>query len=82
MNENDVKLIEKYVTQDEILTHLWKEHCALEKHLDKMERKPFLSPKEQVERNRLKKQKLLGRDRIEEILKKYRAAENYRSVAG
>ena len=77
MNKLDVKLIEKYVQQDAVLSHLWKEHCDYERLLDKMERKPFLSPEEQLERNRLKKQKLIGRDRLEDLLKKYRSVEDH-----
>jgi uncharacterized protein len=72
MEKSDLELIDQFSQKDQELAVLWKEHQGFEHRLNKLERKPFLSPEEQEERNTLKKQKLAGRDQIESILAKYR----------
>lgn len=79
MEKSDMELIEKYRQDDQELGTLWDEHCDFERQLDKLERKPFLSPEEQQTRNLLKRRKLAGRDQIENILLRYR--KNVRSAA-
>ncbi|MBI4367446.1 MAG: YdcH family protein [Deltaproteobacteria bacterium] len=74
MERMDLELIENVSRRDAILAALWKEHQTLEQQLSKLERKPFLTTQEQVERNRIKKLKLAGRDKIEAILSRYRDA--------
>ncbi len=76
MEKTDVELIHQYTHQDQELASLWSEHQTFERRLEKLERKPYLSPDEQLERNDLKKKKLAGRDQIEQILKRYRQREN------
>ena len=73
MEPRDVELIESASRQDAGLAKLWTEHRLLERELEKLERKPYLTTDEQVERNRIKKLKLIGRDQIEAILERYRA---------
>lgn len=72
MEKTDVALIAQYTHADPELASLWNEHQDFEKRLEKLERKPYLSANEQLERNDLKKKKLVGRDQIEQILKRYR----------
>ncbi|MBI2343614.1 MAG: YdcH family protein [Deltaproteobacteria bacterium] len=72
MEKTDLELIARYKGEDGELASLWEEHLAFERQLEKLERKPFLSPEEQLERNELKKRKLAGRDQIEQRLDKYR----------
>lgn len=72
MEKTDVELIGQYTHADPELALLWNEHQGFEKRLEKLERKPYLSADEQLERNDLKKKKLVGRDQIEQILKRYR----------
>lgn len=54
------------------LKNLWDEHLEFERQLEKIDRKPFLSPEEKVERKRLQLAKLAGKTRIEAILADYR----------
>lgn len=82
MESQDVTLIERVSRQDQVLAHLWEEHRTLEQQLEKLERKPFLTTEEQVERNRIKKIKLAGRDKIEAILARYRDEVRAKSHAG
>ena len=72
MEKKDIELIEQHRESDEILNRLYKEHLDYERRLDKIERRPFLSPTQDQERRDLQKKKLLGRDQIEKILLKYR----------
>lgn len=82
MESQDVTLIEQVSRQDQVLAHLWEEHRTLEQQLEKLERKPFLTTEEQVERNRIKKIKLAGRDKIEAILARYRNEVRAKPHAG
>jgi hypothetical protein len=54
---------------------LWDEHILYEKQLEKLENKSFLTPQEESEIKRIKKQKLHGKTRINEILEKYKSKE-------
>lgn len=72
MEKHDLELIEKYVGQDALLRELYKEHLDLEKKLESFNERSYLTPKDELERARLKKIKLKGRDKIESILNKYR----------
>lgn len=75
MEQRDIMLIEKYVNEDESLRHLYKEHIEFERRLEQYNSKHFLTSVEEVERKELQKKKLLGRDKMEDILRKYRKLE-------
>ena len=72
MDSRDLEVIQRHVGEDKGLEVLYKEHVRYEKQLSKLYNKLFLSPKEEVLRKELQKKKLVGKDRIESILKKYR----------
>ncbi|RLB00819.1 MAG: DUF465 domain-containing protein [Deltaproteobacteria bacterium] len=72
MEENDIELIRKLLPNDEELRRLWTEHLDLEKKLDQFNKKHYLSSEEEMKRKEIQKLKLAGKDRIEEILSKYR----------
>ena len=75
MESRDLELIKKYSATDEVLSHLYEEHLDFEKELEMLETKQFLSVAEETTLRELKKKKLLGRDQIEGILRKYRATK-------
>ena len=75
MEQRDLELIEKYKTKDDVLSNLYKQHIDFEKKLDELENKSYITPEDEMEIRELKKKKLMGRDRMESILRKYRAAE-------
>lgn len=75
MEERDLDLIKKYSPKDEVLSNLYEEHLDFEKELEKLENKPYLTPEEEMSLRELKKKKLAGRDKMENILRKYRAVE-------
>ena len=72
MEERDSKLIEKLVETDKQLKGYVNEHFEFEKKLEEYNKKTYLTPEEVIERKRIQKLKLAGKDRIEEILSKYR----------
>jgi len=76
MEKRDLDIIERHMGDDKILAGLYDEHLEFERILEKFNQKPFLTPSEEVERKQLQKKKLLGRDRIESILQKYRRQDN------
>ncbi len=75
MEKGDLELIEKHKSDDQMLASLYDEHLEYERELEKYNSKPYLTPSEEVERKNLQKKKLLGRDRIEFILRDYRKTE-------
>ena len=47
---------------------LYEEHTLFEKQLLEYDKKGYLSPQEEVEKNKVKKMKLVGKDEMEKIL--------------
>jgi len=76
MEERDLALIETWIHQDPELKQRMEEHEEFERRLEEFNRRPYLTAEETLERKRLQKMKLAGRDRIEQILAKYRLKEN------
>ena len=72
MENRDAKLIEKLVETDKELKSYIDDHIKFEKKLAGYNEKPYLTPEEEIERKRIQKLKLAGKDKIEEILSKYR----------
>jgi len=72
MEAKEEQLILSLVERDPELKRYYEEHVQLEKQLAQMNHKGFLNPQEELERKRLQKVKLAGKDRIMEILSRYR----------
>lgn len=82
MEEHEVALIEQLTAQDPRLAKLWQEHLSFEQRLEEFNRQRYLTPEEEMERKRLQKLKLAGRDEIEAILASYRAKSQGTQGAG
>jgi uncharacterized protein YdcH (DUF465 family) len=76
MEKQDLELITRWIDHDPELKRYVTEHEEFERRLEEFNRRPYLTAAETVERKRLQKLKLAGRDRIEQILGKYREKEN------
>lgn len=76
MDQRDLDIITTYGEADPELKSLYEEHIAFEKILDKMEGKAFRTPSEETELREIKKKKLAGKTRIDQLLMKYRKAED------
>jgi uncharacterized protein len=72
MEQHELELIEQYRQVDEELKTLWEQHLRYERDLERIEGKPFLTPSEELEMKNLKKMKLAGKTRMQNILDKYK----------
>jgi uncharacterized protein YaaN involved in tellurite resistance len=77
MEKRDIELIEKFSAVDEELKKEVEEHRRFEEMLNDFNKRAYLTPEEEVEKKRIKKLKLRGRDKIEEILTKYRNIQTH-----
>jgi uncharacterized protein YdcH (DUF465 family) len=74
MEETDLQLIRKLIPKDKELKRLWDEHQGYEEKLEQLNKRRYLSTEEEMRRKEIQKLKLHGKDKIEEILRKYRSA--------
>jgi len=72
MEKRDEELIVSLIGRDVELKEKWEEHISLETQLTELQKRLHLSTEEEVEKKRLQKLKLAGKDRIMTILQKYR----------
>ena len=73
MEKRDLELIHKYISSDPELKQRMEDHEEYERKLAEWNRRLYLTPEEEVEKKRIQKLKLSGRDRIEAILAKDRS---------
>jgi uncharacterized protein YdcH (DUF465 family) len=74
MERQDEELIRSLLDRDQELRHCYEEHLDLEKQLASLQHKHHLTPEEELEYKRIQKTKLAGKDRMMEILLRYRGA--------
>ncbi len=72
MEKQDELIISKHINSDEELKRYVDDHRRLEAELEKFNKRVYLTPEEEMEKKKLQKKKLLGKDRILEILSRYR----------
>jgi hypothetical protein len=72
MDKAEEELILSLIDQEGELKKYYQEHMDLEKRLNELQKKSFLSTEEELEKTRLKKLKLLGKDKIIQILDRHR----------
>jgi uncharacterized protein YdcH (DUF465 family) len=72
MDPQDEALIARLIGELPELKSLVDSHRDYEKRLDEMNKRPHLSTEEDLERKRLQKAKLAGKDKIERILAAHR----------
>lgn len=65
-------LIERLKNEDKEFCHLLQEHQYLEKKLEKLNKLRYLTTREEIARKEIQKKKLLGKDRMAEILRRYK----------
>ena len=74
MEKHEEEKIRSLLDRDPELRRFYEEHVELEKKLAALQHKHFLTPEEDLEKKRIQKLKLAGKDRIMEILGRYRGA--------
>jgi uncharacterized protein YdcH (DUF465 family) len=72
MATKEEELVERLMRENEEFSKAKQAHSQLAKQLDELEKKPFLSPQDEIEIKILKKKKLALKDQMERILVKYR----------
>jgi len=72
MKSKEEELIEKLMGENEEFRNAKDTHSQLARQLDEMERKPYLTPQDEIEIKILKKKKLASKDQMERILMQYR----------
>ncbi len=72
MERKDEELIQQLIGQDEELRRYYEEHLELERQLAELNRRLYLTPQQEMEKKRLQKLKLAGKDKIMEILARHR----------
>jgi uncharacterized protein YdcH (DUF465 family) len=74
MELKDEQTIVSLLDKDPELRKYYEEHRELEKQLADFQHKHHLTPEEEVEMKKIQKLKLAGKDRMMEILGRYRQA--------
>ena len=72
MEKWDEELIARLLPHDEALRKQVAAHRNYEQQLEEFNRRPYLTTEEAMEKKRIQKLKLAGRDKIEAILAGYR----------
>lgn len=75
MEQYELDLIAKYGDQDPQIKELWEQHLSLERELERYANKPFLSPQEESQMKEIKKRKLAGKSKLQDLLEEYRKRE-------
>ncbi len=68
MEKKEEERILGLINQVPELRGLYEEHLDLKRKLDKLNHKLYLTPEEEMEKKRIQKLKLAGKDRIMQIL--------------
>jgi hypothetical protein len=72
METKDEQLIKTLLDREPELRRYYEEHVDLERQLGALQQRQYLSPEEELHKKRLQKLKLAGKDRMMEILSRYR----------
>ena len=72
MEKTEELLIAKYIQQDDELRKSVEEHRNFESALEDFNKRLYLTPAEEMEKKKMQKMKLLSKDKIYQILAKYR----------
>ncbi len=72
MVSKDEELIGRLMTENEDFLKAKQAHTQLASQLEELEKKPFLTPQDEMEIKILKKKKLACKDQMEKILIQYR----------
>jgi hypothetical protein len=72
MEEKDQSLVQQLFDGNPRFRLLYEEHQLLEKELQQLSNKSYLSPEEELEKRKVQKLKLAGKDEMEQMLGRYR----------
>jgi uncharacterized protein len=72
MEQREEELIRQHSNHDQELKALYEEHQRFKRALEGFREKPYLTTEEEMEKKRIQKLKLAQKDRMMEILARYR----------
>jgi len=72
MDQTEEKMIVPLLDKDPELKRYYEEHLDLENKLQSYQNRSYLTPDEEMEKKKLQKLKLIGKDKMMEILGKHR----------
>jgi len=72
MAENDMDLVQRLSEENPRFRKLHEQHLLFEKQLQELDDRNYLTPEEDLERKKIQKLKLAGKDEMEDILRDYR----------
>jgi uncharacterized protein len=72
MEEYDQSLVQQLFDGNPRFRMLYEEHHLLEKELQKLNQRTFLTAEEEIERKKVQKLKLAGKDEMDRMLRSYR----------
>jgi uncharacterized protein YdcH (DUF465 family) len=72
MGGKEEELVERLTRENEEFSKAKDTHGELARQLDELEKKPYLTPQDEMEIKILKKKKLFYKDKMEQILIRYR----------
>jgi uncharacterized protein YdcH (DUF465 family) len=72
----EAEIISILRVENEEFRKIEEEHRKLDKDLDEMSKKKYLTPDEEVEKKRMQKQKLQYKDRMAELIREYSKHNN------
>lgn len=73
MEKVDLDLIAELADKNHEIKILWEEHLLYEKQLEKLEKKGYRTPEEERIMSEIKKKKLAGKTKLQNVLDRYRA---------
>lgn len=72
MPEQDQIVIQQLTEESPRFRKLHEEHILFEKKLQEIDERPFLSEEDDIERKKIQKLKLAGKDEMEALLRNFR----------
>ncbi len=73
---NEKEIIEILSANNDDFRKLKEEHKTLDDKLEEMSRQKFLTAEEELEKNKLKKTKLIKKDRLADMIRDYKTSSN------
>jgi uncharacterized protein YdcH (DUF465 family) len=70
------QIVERLKEENEEFKRLSEEHRSLDTLLAEIDSKRYLTPEEEVERKKIQKQKLLKKDKMAELIRKYKKSHS------
>lgn len=68
----DEEIIKELITKNDEVKKLWEEHQSYEQILNDFNKKPVLTAEEEMEKKRIQKLKLAGKDKLYKIVQEYK----------